>query len=71
MNASQKVTAAAMALVITLTGAIAVTAPVTLPVTHQCHPKAGFAGQFDGSLRPGRTTTASNICSRVAPWESP
>lgn len=31
MNASQKVTAAAMALIITLTGAIAVTAPATLP----------------------------------------
>ncbi|HEV2441310.1 MAG TPA: hypothetical protein VGT07_02215 [Steroidobacteraceae bacterium] len=31
MNASQKVTAAAMALIITLTGSIVVTAPMTLP----------------------------------------
>lgn len=31
MNATQKITAAAMALIITVTGAIGVTAPVTLP----------------------------------------
>lgn len=31
MNASQKVTAAAMALIITVIGAIVVTAPMTLP----------------------------------------
>src|SRR5690348_14738521 len=37
MNASQKVTAAAMALVITLTGAIFVTAPATLSGFSQAH----------------------------------
>ncbi|HEV2272427.1 MAG TPA: hypothetical protein VGR92_23480 [Steroidobacteraceae bacterium] len=41
MNASQKVTAAAMALVITLVGAIVVTAPVTLsgigPAVSHCN----------------------------------
>lgn len=52
MNASQKVTAAAMALIITLVGAIAVTAPVTL---------SGFSPALVGRLQ------TSSIGARILP----
>lgn len=57
MNASQKVTAAAMALIITLTGSIVVTAPMTLsgfsPTLSRCY-SCWATGRSNSVPRDGR-----------------